>query len=66
MTDREILWREIRTAASDYEAPSHLSDSQLLAIAKRLSPAGPSYFDACEAWGIDRESYIASQDGHDI
>lgn len=37
MTDRERLWRCIREAAASYEAPEHLTATQLRLIARALT-----------------------------
>lgn len=58
MTDRERIWRNIREAAMSYEAPSHLSDEQLVAIAKRLDPFAPIYASDAEAFGMTQKEWI--------
>jgi hypothetical protein len=65
MNIRTRLWCEIREAAMLYEPPDHLTEEQLLAIAKRLSPNGPLELENLELWGIDRSQYFLEQMGLD-
>ena len=62
MTDRERIWRNIRETACQYEAPSHLSDTQLLAIAKKLEPFGPLYAADAPAFGMTQLQWIELQE----
>lgn len=64
-TVRQRLWDEIRETAGSYEPPDHLTEDQMLAIAKRLSPAGPNRLENLEIFGIDRDFYFREQMGLD-
>ena len=66
MTARERIWRNIREAAASYEAPDHLSDQQLLMIAKRLWPLGPGWADDAELFGMTSKEWNDAQTGDDL